>query len=271
MDNSMDNAPNNNNNMNMISSHKKSKKSKKKFKREKDNNPIQPMDIIMPIITEIVASMHPLPVTTRQDLVSGQLSGFFAALYLVIAFSFIPACAIYFMVNEKTNLTKHQQLVSGISFIAYWVSNYIADICIGLPASILVFLSVYVFDAIPFTYLLSFLFSAPSKAQLGTIFGMILGLVSFILDSIPSTQETNSDLKGLYRIFPVYIMCESLLNISLKPLLFPFDEYNDPLVCHTPHIRDPKQIKKKTVVIIIILAGLIRLNGALSIDINIKH
>ena len=140
----------------------------------------------------IDASMHPLPVTERQDLVSSQISGFSAALYLVIAFSFIPSGAIYFIVNEKTTLTKHQQLVSGISFSAYWVSNFIADVCIGLPASILVFISVFIFDAeafqddaagpffgtlvmflwgcLPFTYLLSFFFSSPAKAQLGLLF-----------------------------------------------------------------------------------------------------
>eukprot|EP01084_Bolivina_argentea_P142149 249724_1 len=207
-----------------------------------------PQDAKDPVIK---ISSHPLPVTVQQDLISSSISGFMAALYLVIAFSFIPAGAIYFMVNEKSNLTKHQQLVSGISVTAYWFSNYIADFCVGLPASLLVFCSIYVFDAkafqdeaagpflvtllmflfscLPFTYLLSFLFNSPSKAQLATILlyillGMILGLVSFILWMIPTTRETNEDLKPLYRVFPVYLMCETLLNISMKDLLFPLDD-----------------------------------------------
>ena len=60
---------------------------------------------------------------------------------------------------------------------------------------------------------------------------MILGLVAFILDLIESTQDANEDWKNVYRFFPVYVMCESLLNIALKPLFYPFDEYNDWKVC----------------------------------------
>eukprot|EP01083_Nonionella_stella_P193084 713453_1 len=191
---------------------------------------------------------NPLPPTTRQNLFGQQISGFAETTYITIAFSFIPAAAIYFIVNEKTKLTKHQQLVSGISFSAYWIANYITDFFVGLPSALLVFGSVFVFNtstfsgeaavpflmvlltflfsAIPFTYLFSFVFSSPSKAQLSTILlfvitGIILGTVGFILDMIPSTVEANASLKGIYRIFPVYLMTESLFNISKEALLDP--------------------------------------------------
>ena len=201
--------------------------------------------------TSIKVNNHPLPVTTRQNLFGVQITGFATTTYLVIAFSFIPAGAIFFIVNEKTKLTKHQQLVSGISFAAYWIANFIADLIIGLPASFLVFASIFVFDTttykgdasapflcimlmflwsgIPFTYLLSFLFSSPSKAQLTTILlfiitGIILATVAFVLDLIESTKDVNDSLKNIYRIFPIYLKTESLFNVSEQALLQKSDQ-----------------------------------------------
>ena len=66
----------------------------------------------------IEASMQPLPVTERQDFISGRISAFTATIYLVIIFLSIQSGAIYFMVNEDTALTKCQQLVSGIFITA---------------------------------------------------------------------------------------------------------------------------------------------------------
>ena len=37
------------------------------------------------------------------------------------------------------------------------------------------------------------------------LFGMILGLASFILDPIESTADTNEDLKILYQFFPCIV------------------------------------------------------------------
>ena len=74
-------------------------------------------DLLQSSEPTIKANNHPLPATERQNLFSSQITGFAQSTYLVIAFSFIPAGAIYFIVNEKTTLTKHQQLVSGISLV----------------------------------------------------------------------------------------------------------------------------------------------------------
>ncbi len=76
-------------------------------------------------------------------------------------------------------------------------------------------LIIFLFAALPFTYLLSFLFSSSSTAQLTTILffiitGIILATVAFILD----LNDTNDKLKGIYRIFPIY-----LISISKQSLL----------------------------------------------------
>ena len=129
--------------------------------------------------------------------------------------------------------------MSGISLLAYWIANYIADIFVALPASILVFLCVFVFDvepfkgkaagpffvtilmfifsSLPFTYLLHFLFKSPSKAQYLTILlyvllGMILGIVSWVLDFTPSTEKVNKSLKPIYRfVITLYIIYQFMI------------------------------------------------------------
>src|SRR5690606_5616866 len=89
---------------------------------------------------------HPMPVTSKQDLVSQQISGWFSSMFLMIAFVFIPVGSIYQIVYDNVKQTKHQQLVSGISFIAYWCGNFVADIIVALPACFLVWMCIYIFD-----------------------------------------------------------------------------------------------------------------------------
>eukprot|EP01084_Bolivina_argentea_P074817 135693_1 len=152
-------------------------------------------------------------------------------------------------------MTKHQQLVSGVSYSSYWIANYIMDVIAGFPAIILIICFVYIFnsfvyeDAIkwfiatlllflwsstPFTYLLSFLFKSPSKAQFTTIIlymvlGMVLGLVCLGLDFMSSeTRDISINiLRPIFRLFPPFILCESLINIGIGVALFPFNDYSD--------------------------------------------
>ena len=44
----------------------------------------------------ITITNHPLPVTSAEDNISEQITGFISSIYLILAFSFIPATAIYF-------------------------------------------------------------------------------------------------------------------------------------------------------------------------------
>ena len=156
------------------------------------------------------------------------------------------------VVNEKSNLSKHQQLVSGVSIPAYWVGNYIADVLVAVPASILVFLQVYIFDVesfkngsgvflvtilffiiscLPFTYLLHFLFKSPSKAQYLTIlfyivFGVVLSTTSYLLDFISEeAKDVNKYLKPFYRLLPTFLFGENLQNLSFKDFQFKDDSY----------------------------------------------
>jgi ATP-binding cassette subfamily A (ABC1) protein 3 len=60
--------------------------------------------------------------------------------------SFIPASIISFIVRERETKVKHQQLVSGVSHLAYWSSNFFMDFTKQLIPSIVCSALVYAFQ-----------------------------------------------------------------------------------------------------------------------------
>eukprot|EP01083_Nonionella_stella_P122955 370195_1 len=165
---------------------------------------------------------------------------------LMIAFAFIPVIAIYNIVLDKTKLAKHrfQQMVWGISFISYCIGNFVADCIAAIAVLVIVYVLVHAFGVdvylseaqgafllvlivftmsiLPFTYILSYLFAAPDKAQtvMSTIYlilGMILSIVSFVhvLQQInPQTKDINGAFMNVYRIFPTFLMADSLCTFD---------------------------------------------------------
>ena len=63
-----------------------------------------------------------------------------------IGLSFIPASLITFIVKEREDNVKHQQIVSGVSLFSYWLSNYALDMLKYLVPGIFGFLMVLAFD-----------------------------------------------------------------------------------------------------------------------------
>eukprot|EP01083_Nonionella_stella_P193083 713449_1 len=201
----------------------------------------------------IQISSFPLVVTMNEKAISDSVSGVFASIFLMIAFAFVPVGAVYNVVMDRTQLTKHQQFVSGISFISYWIGTFVADFMSAIPAMVLVYVMVHAFEIdvytaadaqlpfvlilvlftlsiLPFTYVLSYLFSAPDRAQtvIGTIYlmlGMILFIVSFVLSGMESTKDMNDTLCNIYRIFPTFLMADGVFAIAIKNILHPNDSY----------------------------------------------
>ena len=110
------------------------------------------------------------------------------------------------------------------------------DIEVYLGAAQAPFLAVLVLftaSILPFTYILSYLFTAPDKAQtvVGTIYlilGMILLIVSFVLQGInENTRRINDSMENVYRIFPTFLMADGLFQIALKGLVYPSKSYFD--------------------------------------------
>ena len=131
----------------------------------------------------------PLPLTYVVKNLENTADGFAATFIFTIGMSFIPASMIVFIMKEKSLNVKHQQLVSGVSLLAYWTSNYCVDMVIYLiPAIISAFMAkafnvaslskgtnwgalwciyiLYGWAIISFTYVSSFLFKDYGNAQL---------------------------------------------------------------------------------------------------------
>jgi ATP-binding cassette subfamily A (ABC1) protein 3 len=75
----------------------------------------------------IDVTLQPLPFSNLQRSLLDTLSNFFAVLFIVIAFSFIPASFAVYVVKEREVSAKHQQLISGVSIPAYWAATYAWD------------------------------------------------------------------------------------------------------------------------------------------------
>lgn len=186
---------------------------------------------------------HPLPMTESQHLQHHDLDAFSAAIIINIAFSFIPASFAVPIVKEREVKAKHQQLISGVSIISYWVSTFLWDIISFLFPSSLAFVLFYIFGLDQFigagtfwptvllfveyglavassTYCLTFCFSDHSMAQnvvllIHFLTGLILMVISFIMGLIEATATANSYLKNIFRLSPGFCFADGLASLAL--------------------------------------------------------
>lgn len=152
----------------------------------------------------------PYPVTQKLKNRAASASGIFIGFIVSIAFALIPAVVITNILNEREKNLKQMQVISGMSLSAYWVSNLIFDIGRGLvpsciviglikaygldyPCTWVMFL-LFPFGVIPYTYVLSFLFTKENVALTITIFmhfvlAGIGAIILYILQIIESTRS----------------------------------------------------------------------------------
>lgn len=194
----------------------------------------------------ITVEVQPLPFSLLQRELIDVFSNFFAVLFIVIAFSFIPASFAVFVVKEREVSAKHQQLIGGVSIPAYWLATYAWDCVNYLVPCIVCFFLLVGFNTLvddgrwgatllllllfgaavaPFTYVLSFLFSSHSAAQTSllvlNLLCMVLLLTSFVMKAIPRTCAVDADLRFLYRLLPTYALGNGLQQLSyFKQLVF---------------------------------------------------
>jgi len=168
--------------------------------------------------------------------------GLIYAFVLSISMSLLPASLITYIVKERELNSKHQQIVSGVSITAYWLSNFFVDIIkyiipavtcalatMALDASALIegdkllalwldFI-LYGFAIVPFVYLIAFLFRNYGTAQIASFFfnfasGFILGLIVSLLRIFESTQSVGEALQWAFRILPSFAMTSGFLNLA---------------------------------------------------------
>jgi len=192
---------------------------------------------------KITVHNYPLPETYKQKNNAATADAFVVALFAMIAFCFVPASFAVFVVKEREVKAKHQQVISGVSIYAYWLSTYLWDIVSYLPTAGLVILIMYIYGVkayttsqagtafallfvlygpatAAFTYLISFIFASHSTAQIVVMFlnfitGLCLVVVSFVLTTIPSTTHQAYDLRYVFRIFPSFCLGDGIIQLAL--------------------------------------------------------
>lgn len=191
---------------------------------------------------QIVTNNHPLPPTNKENSFSQTADAFTAALMVMIAFCFLPASYVIFVVKEREVKAKHQQIISGVSLSAYWFATFAWDAVSYLAPFTLTMGLIYAFGienyttgdggiacavlfllfgpaVAGFTYISSFLFKSHSTAQNIILFqnfvtGLCLMITSFVLSLIDSTKEINMKLKWIYRLFPGFCLGDGLVQLT---------------------------------------------------------
>ena len=190
----------------------------------------------------ITITNHPFPFTNAQHGTIRSIQSFITVLFIVIAFAFIPASFAVFIVKEREVNAKHQQLISGVSIPAYWLSTYVWDMINYIPPLVISVVMIVAFDitelinggalgatimlfvfyglsVAAFTYVLSYLFKSHSTAQtvilVANLSCLVLLLASFIMHQIPSTCKADRSLRFVYRLIPGYSLGNGLLRLSI--------------------------------------------------------
>ncbi|CAM9216451.1 unnamed protein product [Ectocarpus fasciculatus] len=191
----------------------------------------------------IAVTMHPLPRTTREEDIDSGFNSFNVSLFMLIAFSFVPAAWMAYIVREKETKCKHQQVVSGVGLEAYWLSSYLWDYVSLIPpvaftlivlaaadvtalisgengvATFLLFL-LFGFSMPCYTYLWSFMFKNYSKAQNAFLFhnwitGLILPIATTIMSLFEGTvSDVAHGMAAVLRIVPSFALGDGLMNMS---------------------------------------------------------
>lgn len=193
----------------------------------------------------------PLPFTKTQLQIIDDSKALITSIFIIIGYAFVPAAVMGYVVLEKEKV-KHQQFVSGVGPISYWAAMFAFDMTtfmvpmfatvaliqlFGVESfadpevlgAIVVVLFGFALSVMPFTYLMSHLFSKHTTAQnVALLFNLMTGLVlmitSFVLDVLETTQDANVYLKYVWRLFPGFCLGDSFLNLSVRGILAAFVE-----------------------------------------------
>jgi ATP-binding cassette subfamily A (ABC1) protein 3 len=102
-------------------------------------------------------------------------------------------------------------------FLAYGNAQFVGTTTSALGTfTLLIF---YGLAAVPLSYCYSYIFENHTSAQVGIaglhfVFGFVLVIASFILDSVDTTRDTNAWLKHFYRLSPPFNLGEGLIQVS---------------------------------------------------------
>ncbi|EAS03348.1 ABC transporter family protein (macronuclear) [Tetrahymena thermophila SB210] len=191
---------------------------------------------------QINVTNKPLATTSSTKNLVGLTQGINVALFFSMGISFIPASIISYIVRERAEHVKHQQIVSGVSLKAYWISNFVIDyIKYLIPTVISCFLAfafqvtsvtdngnfgyflllifLYGLSLLSLVYVFSFLHSDYGNAQviqffLHFMFGGVGAVIFAILRFYDSTHNFAVKVSWVFRIFPSFSIYDGFTNLT---------------------------------------------------------
>jgi len=200
---------------------------------------------------ETQAWSHPLPKT--QQLLQEEMSGdsqimrdLSVAITVIVAMGFIPASFVVYIVHERATNSKHQQLLTGVSPLMYWISSYCWDMINYLIPAVVIFMLFLMFQLgaysgdnspaillllllygscmTPFMYCFEHLFTVPSTAYVtlictniftGTVSVMGTSLMDMFQADFPSIKSINDVCKAVLPwMLPNYNLGRGLIDVA---------------------------------------------------------
>jgi len=200
-----------------------------------------------------VAWSHPLPKT--QALLQEEMTGnsqvftdLTVAITVILAMGFIPASFVVYLVHEKATNGKHQQLLTGISPMMYWINSYAWDMVNFLFPLILCFIIFMAFQVgaysgantfavfllfllygacmTPAMYCLEPFFQVPSTAYVtlivcniftGTISTLSVTVMDLFRNDAPALGHLSDLCKTLFPwLLPNYCLGRGMLDIAVN-------------------------------------------------------
>jgi len=201
--------------------------------------------------TQVQVWSHPLPKSAA--LLQEEMSGahqvwtdLTVAITMILAMGFIPASFVVYLVYEKASNGKHQQLLTGVSPLMYWVTSYVWDIinflipmlfCFFIfvvfqvaaysganSGAIFVLLLAYGLCMTPCMYCVEPLFSTPSTAYVtlictniftGTLSVMATAVLDMYQTEAQDLKPVNSLFKAIFPwILPNYNLGRGMIEIA---------------------------------------------------------
>jgi len=198
--------------------------------------------------------LHPLPQTQEEKTTSTSFSLTTLIDFILFGIAFCPASYVGFVVREKEVKSKYQQLVSGVSILAYWLSTWLWDLISyqltmwmiiiiiaadsgktktmtkdgGMGCIIGLFI-LFGFAATSFSYMMSFLFRQAAVGQVVSVFaffilGLVLGIVGIFLRIFSTTSSAyDNGIRYIFALFPPFCLADGLLNLALNSVWSPLE------------------------------------------------
>ena len=174
-----------------------------------------------------------MPRTFVQQQINNTIAGFLASFVFALALAFKFASIISFIVKEREDRSKHQQLISGMKISSYWFANFTYDFLLYLIVAIAAMIIIKALDIsalasgdaysatwllfvffgasyIWFTYIFAFVYKDYGNAQAAYYFitfvaGGMLPLLPLLLRFL--SMNTNAAGRGIawvLRLFPAF-------------------------------------------------------------------